>query len=429
MMSQNINGTFVFEPSEGQAQKTVLYEKHIALTDKSHIAPFAGFLMPLWYSSISSEHKAVREAAGLFDCTHMGVLEVQGFEVADFLNLIATNDVSKITDGSAQYSYILDAAGNVLDDIIIYRRTSDKFMVVVNAANEPKIKAYIDALLEGQAILDVSNPKRKLEYEPSIRDMKDTSAGSDCKADIALQGPASLDIILALLKDNAVKEKIKALKPFKFIETTICENVGCIISRTGYTGAKVSFELYAHPSQAPLLWDKLLEYGKSFGLVPCGLGARDSLRIEAGLPLYGHELNGPFNISPFAAGYGWAVKLDKKFFIGKDAMQKEAAEYNAEVVRLKLPGEKGVRPVRQNDGVLVGGKCIGWVLSCAAAGEKQIALALVEKNIIKENTPVGIYYLARSQGQIQKGKKEKVRKGQELQQDIEGIAAARFEKF
>ncbi|MCK4914217.1 MAG: glycine cleavage system aminomethyltransferase GcvT [Planctomycetes bacterium] len=422
-------GEFIFELSKSEPKQSALYNEHLKLTDKSRMADFAGFMMPLWYSSISNEHKAVRCAAGLFDCTHMGVLEFAGKDAADFLNLIATNDVNTLTEGSAQYSYVIDAAGNILDDIIVYRRGKEKFMVVVNAGNEPKIKAYLAALQSGKAILDIDNPKRKLELNPAISDMKETEFGSDGRVDIALQGPASLDILLALTQDEKIKEQIKEVKPFKFTQAVIA-GIDCIISRTGYTGAKISFELFVSPAKAAQLWELLLENGKSFGLEPCGLGARDSLRIEAGLPLYGHELSGDFDISPFEAGYGWAVKLQKEFFIGKNAMQQRAKDYDMQVARIKISAAAGVRPVRQNDAVLnENGKCVGWILSCAKAGENQLALAYVEKESTKENQPLGIYYLARSKRQMEDGKKQSVQKNEQLKKDIEAITVSRFEKF
>lgn len=420
---------FVFEKPQTAGVGSVLYQEHLILTDKSHIVDFAGFLMPLWYSSISAEHTAVRQKAGIFDCTHMAVFEIAGTDAADFLNLITTNNIAGLTVGCAQYSYILDAAGNILDDIIVYRRRADKFMMVVNAANTLKIKAYFDALRNDQTVIDPDSPAVKLQYKPLIRDMKTPGANEDCRVDIALQGPAATDIISSLTENSKIQEEIKNLKPFHFIESSLGD-VDCIISRTGYTGAKIGFELFAHPVKAPQLWNKLIEKGRPFGLLPCGLGARDSLRIEAGLPLYGHELAGPFGISPFEAGYGWAVKLEKDFFIGKTAMQRKAKTYDMKVARIKLPGEKGIRPVRQNDGVLnKTGECIGWVLSCANAGENQVALVYVNKVSATENDPVGIYYLARSRNQIQQGRLQSVQKGQNLQPDITGTIVSRFEKF
>ena len=427
MKTHTSEGAFVFEPLRSPPVGSVLYAEHLGLTDKSHFAEFAGYLMPLWYSSISAEHTTVRTAAGIFDCTHMGALEVSGTHAPAFLNLVATNNIEKIQPGAAQYSYISDAAGNILDDIIIYQRSQNNFMVVVNAANEPKIKAYLAALLTGRAILDADNQNRRLEYKPDIRDMRDTTTGPDCRVDIALHGPHSINILTKI--NSRLTEPLQNLKSFHFIEAQLGD-IDCIISRTGYTGAKTGFELFAHPDSAARLWRRLLKAGEKFGAIACGLGARDSLRIEAGLPLYGHELAGEFNISPFQAGYGWTVKLDKNFFIGKSAMQQAANSCDMNVARIELPGAKGIRPVRQNDGVVdTDGICVGWVLSSAKAGEKQIALVYADKNQSHEKKEVGIYYLARSESQKSKGKKQNVDRGEKLEADITGRVVRRFEKF
>jgi len=422
-------GQFLFNNNEKTAIGSVLYEQHLKLIGKNRLVEFAGYLMPLWFFSISAEHSAVRESAGLFDCTHMGILEFKGDCAQNFLNTITTNDTGRLKIGSAQYSYILDAAGNVLDDIIIYRRQEDNFMVVVNAANEPKIKAYLKALQNNAAIIDIEEPTRKLEYKPVIRDMRDCNSGSDCRVDIALQGPASMDLLLSIIKEENTRQQLQNLKPFTMIEAEL-DGFNCIISRTGYTGAKIGYELFVHPEKAAELWAFLLERGKPFGIVPCGLGARDSLRIEAGLPLYGHELAGEFNISPFEAGYGWAVKLEKDFFIGQAVMQRKSEDCDMQVARIELPGQKGIRPVRQHDGILdESGICVGWVLSCARVSDKQIALTYISKEIIEENQPIGLYYLARSKGQIEQGKKDKVEKDKKLERDISGKIITRFAKF
>ncbi len=281
MKNIKLSGKFVFEPPKTNPVGSSLYNEHLKLVEKSRLADFAGYLMPLWYSSISEEHQAVRQKTGLFDCTHMGVLEIAGADAANFLNLIATNDVNLLKDGMAQYSYILDADGNVLDDIIIYRRSEKKFMVVVNAANEPKIKAYLNALQAGLVLLDIANPAQSLKYKPAqslkykpaMRDMRDTASGDDCRVDIALQGPVSTEVLSALVKDNNTKKQIENLKSFHFIEADIA-GVNCIISRTGYTGAVTSYELFVHPAKATTLWNILLEKGKALGLIPCGLGAQ-----------------------------------------------------------------------------------------------------------------------------------------------------------
>ena len=174
------SGQFVFEPRAVEPGPSVLYDEHVKRTSKSHIAAFAGYLMPLWYSSIAEEHRAVRERAGLFDCTHMGVLEVSGADAAEFLDIVTTNEVSSLKVGRARYGYILDAAGNVLDDIIIYRRGETNFMVVVNAANEPKIKFYLHELIEGRAAVDTED-SAWAEKVPALRvaiwDMRDLRIG------------------------------------------------------------------------------------------------------------------------------------------------------------------------------------------------------------------------------------------------------------
>jgi glycine hydroxymethyltransferase len=386
------------------AKKTVLYERHTALAAKSQIVPFAGWLMPLWFKSINDEHTAVRKTAGLFDCTHMAILKIAGKNALNFLNTLTTNDVSMLKPGRAQYSYILNFEGDIIDDVIIYCISNENFMVVANAANEQKVKGWIN---------------NAAHTGTEIKDLKDSSL-PDARVDIALQGPASAEC----LKDIFGVD-FGGIKPFTFIQV---ENI--IISATGYTGAKAGFELFVHSAKARQLWDIILEKGRIFGIIPCGLGARDSLRIEAGLPLYGHELDGQFNISPFQAGYGWAVKLQKNSFIGKEAIVKKAADYDSEIARLKFDGGKGIRPIRQFDGILnENGICIGYVLSCAGIGDKQIALALIEKqdNII--GNPLGVYYLARNAGHIQQGRLEKVRIGDKLNTDLAGKAAERFEKF
>ncbi len=439
------SGRFVFEQRAPEPGPSVLYEEHLKRTSKSHIAAFAGYLMPLWYSSIAEEHRAVRERAGLFDCTHMGVLEVSGAEAAEFLNIVTTNEIPSLKVGRARYGYILDAAGNVLDDIIIYRRGENDFMVVVNAANEPKIKFYLRELLAGRAVFDAESngghsagfPNAKFRawgpppygLRVNVWDMRDPNRVKDRRVDIALQGPASGETLARLTDDAAVMARISELRGFAFIEERLA-GIDCLICRTGYTGSTVGVELFADPEQTPRLWNLILEAGQPLGVVPCGLGARDSLRIEAGLPLYGHELDGKFDISPFEAGYGWAVKLDKEFFIGRAAMQHVAEIYDRQVARLELPATRGVRPIRQDDPILdARGGCVGWVLSAAKVDEKQYVLAYVDRDAAQEGAEVGVYYLARSQSQVEQGRVQTADKGQKLAADLAGTVVSRFARF
>ncbi len=394
-----------------------LYAEHLKLANRSHMADFAGYLMPLWYDGISVEHCAVRENCGLFDCTHMGVLEVSGGDAKEFLDILTTNDVSRLTSGTAQYSYILDFAANILDDIIIYQRAANKYMVVVNAANEPKIKSYIKDVLQ------------KTDLSPNVRDMKDVTSGIDCKVDIALQGPKSEQALELLASNNEIKEQIRSLKSFNLIEIELA-GASCIIARTGYTGSKGGFEIFVHPDKAANIWSLLLEKASGQGLLPCGLGARDSLRIEAGLPLYGHELAGEFNIGPFEAGYGWAVKLTKENFVGKAAIAKKADSYDMQVIRVKLAGEKGVRPAREKDAILnKEGVCVGEVLSSAKVSDNQYALCYVKRNSLTKGDPLRLYYLARNKAQQKKGRKIAVKIAERVYGDIAGEVVSRYKKF
>jgi glycine cleavage system T protein len=416
---------FVFSAPKTDALGSVLYEEHVKRVPHSRLAAFAGYLMPLWYSSIADEHRAVRENAGLFDCTHMGMVAISGPEARAFLNTVATNDVDQLEPGKAQYSYILNAQGQVLDDIIVYQRQAQDYLLVVNAANASKIKAYLTGLLQDELIIDLNSPERSIGFRPELCDLH-TDAENGL-VDVALQGPKSFEILGSAVPDSD-RDALMNLKPFRLVQSQV-HDIPCIVSRTGYTGASLGVELLVHPAQACLLWDRLLQQGQSAGLLPCGLGARDSLRIEAGLPLYGHELAGDFDISPLAAGYPWAVKLTKDFFIGKAAMSKQAETCTETVVRLEIVGGRGVRPVRQHDPVLgPDGACRGWVLSSASTGKQQIALAYVDR-ALAASPEVGLYYLARSAGQLKQGRKQSAKQQEILTPDLSGVITTRFAKF
>lgn len=385
--------------------------------------------MPLWYSSIAAEHAAVREAAGIFDCTHMGVLEVSGIGSVEFMDQLATNSITNLEPGHTQYSFVSDTAGGVLDDVMIYRRHQDEFFIVVNAANKVRIMNWIDALLGDEVCIDPKDAGKRVTAKPHVRDLHGGDCKEDCKVDIALQGPKSLDVLSVLIRDERARSQVANLRPFEFMETDV-EGIGCLVSHTGYTGARSGYELFVHHEKASRLWAAILQAGKPLGLLPCGLGSRDSLRIEAGLPLHGHELAGKYGISPFEAGYGWAVKLEKEFFIGKTAMERISREYDMKVARIELPGTKGIRPVRQNDGVLDKyGRSIGWVLSCVKIGEKQVALAYVDRESLDINDIVGLYYSARTRHQVEHGRKQSIDKGELLEANLAGKVLARFAKF
>jgi glycine cleavage system aminomethyltransferase T len=301
-------------------------------------------------------------------------------------------------------------------------------MVVANASNEAAVRSWFADLLSGSSIVDNNRPHYRIPYKPQIRDLR-AVPGPFAKVDLALQGPKSLDVLLSLKLHHAHAQQLKNLKSFHICAINL-SGLDVTIARTGYTGAKTGYEIFVHPSQALEFWDLLLEKGKPLGLEPCGLGARDSLRIEAGLPLYSHELDGESNLSPYEAGYPWAVKLDKEFFIGKNYMLERSQTYNTQVFRLGFPGSKGIRPIRTNDAVLdPAGKCIGFVTSSATINEQQVSLALLNKDSVTEAQPVGIYYLARSQAHIDAGKKSIVAKNEILNSDLTGKVLPRFCRF
>lgn len=276
-----------------ELKKTPLYslykEQGVKLVD------FGGWAMPVYFSSILAEHEAVRTKAGLFDVSHMGEIAVQGSGALRFLQEMMTNDVSKLKKGAVQYTAMCDESGGTIDDLLIYKLREDDYLLVVNAANTNKDLEWLFAHLPK----DVSLTDRSSEI-----------------AQMALQGPKAEQILQKLTSVN-----VRSLSPFAFLEDVEVKDVPCLISRTGYTGED-GFELYCRWVDAPLLWKSLLDAGEEEGLLPCGLGARDTLRFEAKLPLYGQEL-GP-EISPIEAGIGFAVKVEKEAnFVGKDVLKKQ----------------------------------------------------------------------------------------------------------
>jgi len=369
-------------------RRTPLYEEHLKLGAK--MIPFVGWEMPVRYTSIVEEHRAVREAAGLFDVGHMGVLEVAGENATSFLDLVVSNYVRWIGDGQSQYAYLLDPDGNVIDDLFIYRRAADRYMLVVNASNAEKDFAWLNAVNSGEYLIDREHPDLEIEGKAIIRDLKDPSSGEDRRIDIALQGPKSLAILQSLTDDRELKRKLARIRRTEFIETELA-GMEMIVARTGYTGEDIAYELYVHPDDAPRLWNLLLEKGEPFGVKPAGLGARDSTRTEAGLPLHGHDLAGPYNISPIEAGFGPYVKFHKPYFIGREALLKKEATRTMEIIRFRMV-ERGVKMAKLGDLVVdKRGKYIGRVTSCALDAQGfQVGLAYVERKYNREGTEIGI---------------------------------------
>lgn len=381
---------FSWIEEEGDLRHTPVFEVHYQLGAK--IIPFAGWEMPVWYSSVMEEHLAVRQAAGLFDVAHMGVYQVEGPDAASFLDCVVGNDVTALNVGQSLYTHFLDPQANVIDDLLVYRRRYEKYLVVVNASNDDKDWTWLNAVRDGVVRVDVERPwARAYGREVVLRNLRDPREGDDMRVDIALQGPRSREILLALGCDDRAHDRIMALR-----RTQLCEAIvggfDLIVSRTGYTGEKMGFELFVHPEQAESLFSNLFKVGETYGLKPCGLGARDSLRTEAGLPLYGHEMGGERNLGVGEGGFGSYVKTYKPWFIGRKAFIDREDTRQGEVVRFRF-NDKGVRMAHTGDPVInKRGRVVGWVTSCAIDSDGfltgQAFVDLLHRSI---NTPIHIF--------------------------------------
>ena len=283
-------------------KRTALYDTHLALGGR--MVEFAGYELPVQYSGILEEHRAVRNAAGLFDVSHMGEFLFEGDGAEAALNMLLTNDIRGMTDGRVRYSLLPNEKGGAVDDVLVYRMNARKFLVVVNGANVQKDAAHVGKYLSGCDFSDVSEEV--------------------CQ--IALQGPASQRIMEKLARDIPMKY-------YTFVERTEVAGIPVLLSRTGYTGED-GFELYAAVRDAEALYAAVYEVGKEFGLIPCGLGARDTLRLEAGMPLYGHELDEDIPVNE--VGLDFAVKLGKEDFVvkvtGKGIVREHCDVYSDGVV-------------------------------------------------------------------------------------------------
>ncbi len=379
-------------------RRTRLYEQHRKLGAK--MASFAGYEMPIQYTSVLEEHQAVRNRAGLFDVSHMGLFEFSGENVHLFLNNVATNDISALKVGGSHYSYLLAPDGSVIDDVWVYRLERERYWMVVNAANNDKDWAWLNAVREARVCIDPARPwSRALGCESVvIRDLRDPQWGDKQRAQLALQGPRSRDILLALAgeDDAAMCERLLDMQRSEIIGGVL-GGYDLWLARTGYTGEPMAFELFVHPDDLPALWRDLLRVGAGFGLKPCGLAARDSLRIEAGLPLYGHELAGPLNLNPADAGFAPYVKLSKPFFIGKAAYIAHEANRQARLARFQTDEEHG--PMLGQGDVVVNpkGRVVGWVTSCSIdTNGRQTGLCYVQDPHWQRGTRLGVYRVGKA---------------------------------
>ncbi|GHD02443.1 glycine cleavage system aminomethyltransferase GcvT [Zhihengliuella salsuginis] len=316
-------------------QKTALYEEHDALG--ASFTDFGGWDMPLKYASELAEHQAVREAAGLFDISHMGEIWIEGPAAAAFLNYALVGNLAAVKVGKAKYTMIVNASGGIIDDLIVYRRGEEKYLVVANAGNAPTVAA------------DLS--ERAANFEVEVRD---ASAETSM---IALQGPAAEAILLSQVSGD--QAGIVTEMKYYAADDVAVAGIDVLLARTGYTGED-GFELYVGNDDAVALWKALLEAGAGSGLIPAGLAARDSLRLEAGMPLYGNELS--LETTPYDAGLGPIVSLKKEDdFVGRAALE----EAKAAGTSRKLVGLKGLgrRAGRSGYPVLKDGAEVGVVTS------------------------------------------------------------------
>ncbi|HUU03581.1 MAG TPA: glycine cleavage system aminomethyltransferase GcvT [Myxococcota bacterium] len=381
---------FEWNPPEAPPLETCLIGEHRKLTSAKHLVPFAGWLMPVMYSGILAEHEAVRNRAGLFDVAHMGLLEFRGPFAERFLDLLTSNYVPMLCPGQAHYSYLLAHDGRCIDDIIVYRLERERFIVVVNAANADEDEAWFRAVAGGGMLLDERFPRLAIEGDLTIRNLKDPACGTDCRVDLAIQGPRSLDILSAVSEPASFVEDLSRLRKFELLSGTVCGGPA-IVNRTGYTGEELGYEIFVHPDKAPAVWNALLEAGSDAGIVPAGLGARDTLRTEAGFPLHGHELAGAHAINPIEAGYGSYVKLHKPFFVGRTAALDWHQNRRRTVVRYEVC-EKGGKVLRPGNPVLAArrGEYAGVVTSATSTGQRQVGLALIDSKFAREGNDLFI---------------------------------------
>ncbi len=295
-------------PPAPRLRRTPLYGAHRRLGAK--MVGFAGWDMPVQYRGVIEEHLAVRSRAGLFDVSHMGEVEVSGPGALDLCQELTANDVSRTEVGQAQYNVLLNEHGGIVDDIVVYRLAETYFLICVNAANTDKDFRWI---------------RGRAGKEAEVRDT------SSRYVQLALQGPLAEKILQPL-----TPLKLETMKPFRFSRAEV-SSISCLISRTGYTGED-GFELYCDPAEGERLWNLLLDAGSAFGLLPIGLGARDTLRLERALPLYGHELDD--DTTPLEAGLEWVTKFSKGAFLGREVLVRQKREG----VKRKLVGLELIEP-------------------------------------------------------------------------------------
>ncbi|HEY4221569.1 MAG TPA: glycine cleavage system aminomethyltransferase GcvT, partial [Myxococcota bacterium] len=305
-----------------QLKRTPLYAQHIAAGAK--MVDFGGFEMPLKYTSETAEHMAVRTSVGMFDVSHMGEVFVEGPRALDAIAHLVTNDPAQIKDGQAMYAGMLNERGTFVDDVVVYRFNTSRFLVVVNAGNRDKDRGHIFASINGAFGADTV-----------ARDE------GDRWAQLAVQGPKAVDVVTRLCASSELASTARALGNYWFTSGALKTNDGVvnntIISRTGYTGED-GYEIYVEANNAPMVWDAVLATGTDFGLVPCGLACRDTLRLEAGMCLYGNDIDEDH--TPLEANLGFIVKGSS--FIGKPALDAQKAAGTRRLLRGLTVVDRGI---------------------------------------------------------------------------------------
>jgi glycine hydroxymethyltransferase len=367
------------------------------------MAPFAGWDMPTWYTSIGEEHRCVRDSAGLFDLTHMGIFQIEGPRSAAFLSLACTNDADLLRPGESQYTFLLAPDGQVVDDAMLYALTGPSFLLVVNAANADKDWAWIQAVNSGRVMIDEERPWVRSSFQAELRNLAEPEPARGRLVALAIQGPRSREILTSLFdaagaKAAEARGRLRALERTGVAEMELPSGLApqrrrrLVVARTGYTGEPLGFEVFVHPDAVLPLWERLLALGRPHGLRPIGLGARDSLRIEAGFPLYGHEIEGPLDLRPDDGGFAAYVKLYKPFFVGRRPFIEHAKQRNMEVIRFRI-AEKGVRVPKLDDVVVDGhGRVIGQVTSCALDSDGHlVGQAYVDERHSAEGSEINVF--------------------------------------
>lgn len=325
-------------------KKTPFFDKISSLGGK--MVEFTGYSLPVQFSEgIISEHKAVREKAGLFDVSHMGEILLKGENAFDTIQNLVANDITSMVDGGARYALMLNENGGVIDDILIYRHNAQSYMLVVNAANCQKDADWVSSHLIGQT-----------EFQNV----------SENTAQLALQGREAINIIREIFDEESIPQKNYTFKVTKLFDKDI------ILSRTGYTGED-GFEIYSDNYIAEKIFDLLLQKGKQFGMQLCGLGARDTLRMEASMPLYGHEMNEQTLATEI--GLNFFIKMQKDNFIGKKALEQKQPQYKRKGIKLI---DRGI--ARENCLVFDGEKQIGYVTSGTHSPTLGCSIAMIRVN-------------------------------------------------